>query len=57
LDKPTGPNIRVTLNSGIELHKEPFNLIFKSSEVVLELIDPTPDGGETVIRSTLYKLQ
>lgn len=54
LDKPSGPNIRVALNSGIELHKEPFNLNAKNKSVLLEVPLETGDTYD-IIRSTLYE--
>ena len=54
LDKPSGPNTRVALNSGIELHKEPFNLKAKNKSVLLEISFETNDAY-AILRSTLYE--
>jgi hypothetical protein len=42
-DKPAGPNIRTSMNSGIELYKEPFNSP-KTTQVILEINEAT--GGQ-----------
>ena len=56
LDKPSGPDIRHVLGSGVELHHEPFNLMFKSMNVILEVNAQSEAGGSDIIRSTLYEL-
>jgi hypothetical protein len=55
LDKKTGPDTRNALGSGIELHKEPFNLEHKSLSILCEVkvLVGVLDG---VIRTTLYEI-
>jgi len=53
-NKPSGPNIRIAINSGVILHKEPFNLKFKTMENVLSINEDT-GGFNAVIQTTLYK--
>ena len=55
LDKPSGPSVRVSIDSGIELHEAPFNLDFKTREVFLEVSKPTA-GRDALIKTTLYEL-
>jgi|TARA_B110000483_G_scaffold235889_1_gene308146 hypothetical protein len=55
LDKNTGANIRVSLDSGVELHKKPFDLNFKSFKNLCE-INTTFLGKDSIIRSTLYEI-
>jgi len=54
-NKPSGPNIRIVINSGVILHNEPFNLNFKTMEKVLS-IDEDTGGSNATIQTTLYKL-
>ena len=53
-DKPSGPNIRLAVDSGVVLHERPFNLVSKSRTLLLEA-----DGGtledKSLIRTTLYE--
>lgn len=51
LDKPTGPDIRLSVDSGLVLTQPPFNLSVKSERILCELDE---DGG--VIRTTIYEL-
>lgn len=51
LDKPTGPDTRLALNSGIVLTEPPFNLRYASQNVICEAKE---DGG--IIRTIVYKL-
>jgi len=53
-NKPSGPNIRIAINSGVILHDEPFNLKFKTMENVLSINEDT-GGFNAVIQTTLYK--
>jgi len=55
IDKPSGSNIRFLLNSGIELHKVPFLLEYKSKRIICQVNKKTV-GADAVIRSTLYEL-
>ncbi len=54
-NKPSGPNIRIAINSGVILHNEPFNLKFETMENVLSINEDT-GGFNGVIQTTLYKL-
>ena len=54
-NKPSGPNIRIAINSGVILHNEPFNLNYKTMETVLS-VDQDTGGSNAVIQTTLYKL-
>lgn len=54
-NKPSGPNIRIAINSGVILHNEPFNLNYKTMETVLS-VDQDTGGSNAVIQATLYKL-
>jgi SAM-dependent methyltransferase len=49
----TGPDIRLSLNSGIVLDLPPFNFKYKHK---LNLIDIHDEKDEAVLRTTLYKL-
>ena len=55
IDKPSGSNIRFLLNSGIELHKGPFLLEYKSKRIICQVNKKTV-GADAVICSTLYEL-
>ena len=55
LGKPVGPNIRAAMNSGVVLHKAPFNLCAKTAEVVLEVNEVQEGQQEAVIRTTVYE--
>ena len=55
IDKPSGSNIRFLLNSGIELHKDPFLLEYKSKRIICQVNKKTV-GADALIRSTLYEL-
>jgi hypothetical protein len=54
-NKPSGPNIRIAINSGVILHNGPFNLNFKTMEKVLS-IDEDTGGSKAIIQTILYKL-
>lgn len=54
-NKPSGPNIRIAIDSGVILHNEPFNLKFKTMDNVLSINEDT-GGFNAVIQTTLYKL-
>ena len=54
-NKPSGPNIRIAINSGVILHNEPFNLKFKTMDNVLSINEHT-GGFNAVIQTTLYEL-
>jgi hypothetical protein len=51
LDKRTGSGIRLLFNSGVVLHKEPFNLI--ASETI-DLVEVPNMGG--IIKTIIYKI-
>ena len=51
LDKRTGSGIRLLFNSGVVLHKEPFNL---STSQTIELVEVPNMGG--VIKTIVYKI-
>jgi hypothetical protein len=51
LDQETGPGTRLSINSGVVLTEEPFNLIVQHQETLLSL---PSDGG--LIVTTLYKI-
>jgi hypothetical protein len=51
IDKPSGSDIRLQLNSGIVLTKKPFKLVAKSENVLCEIVDHV-NGG--LIRTTLF---
>ena len=55
LDKPSGPNIRVGIKSGVVLHESPFFLKFKSMREVLVINEPN-GGIDAIIKTTLYQL-
>lgn len=54
MDKPAGPNIRVSLESGVVLHEPPFNLAHRSCTQMLEVSNPF-DDVDAVIRTYLYE--
>ncbi|MDC0253253.1 class I SAM-dependent methyltransferase [Bacteriovoracales bacterium] len=57
-DKPSGPNIRVTLSrggSGVVLEDSPFFLKYSSKKNVLE-VHETSGGIDAIIRTTMYTL-
>lgn len=51
LDKPTGPNIRLSIGSGIDLAKAPFRLSALEVKVLCEVREPG-----ALFRTTLYRL-
>jgi hypothetical protein len=51
VDKPTGPGIRLSYNSGIVLTSPPFNLKVEAERILCQI--PQDDG---TLRTTLYKL-
>jgi SAM-dependent methyltransferase len=54
LDKPSGPNIRIGINSGIILDQPPFNLQSVRFQQILEV--PESSGGiDAKISSTMYE--
>lgn len=55
IDKPSGPKIRLGVESGIILDQHPFNLKYKSKKNILE-INQENSRRDSVIVSTLYKL-
>jgi hypothetical protein len=54
IDKPSGPNIRIEIGSGVILHEKPFNLTSKSHSIFTEVSQDVL-GIKSVIRSTLYE--
>ena len=56
IDKPSGSDTRFLLNSGVELHKEPFLLEYKSKSIICQ-INKKIVGADGIIRSTLYKIK
>ena len=55
IDKPSGSNTRFLLGSGIELHREPFLLEYKSKRIICQ-VNKKIVGADALIRSTLYEL-
>lgn len=55
IDMPTGKGVRVSFGSGVELDKPPFNLNYKSKNIILEIQEPVNDVP-AVLRSTLFEL-
>lgn len=55
LDKPSGPNIRVALGSGVILHAPPFQLNFQEKHEICNVEEST-GGTKAVIKSVLYVL-
>ena len=53
LYKPSGPGIRIGINSGIELDKSPFNLPYAKKRVLLE-IPQNEYEFESSIKTTMY---
>lgn len=56
LDKPSGKTTRINKGSGVDLAEPPFNLQYKSKNVVLETAQDT-EGFKAIIRCTLYKFK
>lgn len=56
IDKPSGSDTRFLLNSGVELHKKPFLLEYKSKSIICQ-INKKIVGADGIIRSTLYKIK
>ena len=55
IDKPSGSDTRFLLNSGIELHKDPFLLKYKSKNIICQ-VNKKMVGANGIIRSTLYEI-
>jgi SAM-dependent methyltransferase len=55
LDKPSGPKIRLGIDSGIILDQHPFNLKYINKKNILE-INQENSRRDSVIVSTLYEL-
>lgn len=55
LDKPSGADVRVGIDSGVVLHSPPFSLDHVSRQEILTIGDVIGGAG-SVIRSTLYEL-
>jgi len=56
IDKSKGPGIRVTLNSGVDLAKEPFNLRFLNKKILFS-VNEEEGGIPAQILTTLYELR
>lgn len=56
LDKPAGPNIRVSFNSGVDLALPPFRLKYLESEILCEVPEDNL-GFPGIIRTIAYKLK
>lgn len=54
LDKPSGPDVRLGINSGVVLTSAPFNLPVTEDFVLCEVTDGIVGGG--IIRTNMYKL-
>jgi len=55
IDKPSGPNIRVSLDSGVVLHAPPFQLNYQEKHEICNVEEST-GGRKAVIQSVLYVL-
>ena len=55
IDKPSGPNIRVELDSGVILHAPPFQLNYQEKHEICTVEESTA-GRKSVIKSILYAL-
>jgi hypothetical protein len=55
LDKPSGPNTRIALGSGVILHAPPFQLNFQEKHEICNVEEST-DETKAVIKSVLYVL-
>ena len=55
LDKPSGPKIRLGIDSGIILDQHPFNLKYISKKNILEINQENSRRGSVIV-STLYEL-
>lgn len=55
VDKPSGPGVRVRMNSGVDLSTYPFNLRHEKKTVLLS-VDEDVDGTPAKIISTLYQI-
>jgi len=55
IDKPSGPGIRVMLDSGVILHTSPFELNYKEMHEICT-VEEHPGGKKAVIKSILYVL-
>ena len=49
LDKPSGSNIRLTINSAVEVDKEPFNLEFKSKRIICDIKENRTGNIQTIL--------
>lgn len=56
LDKPSGPNIRLSINSGVNLTHPPFNLNYVSRETICEVQEHNA-GKPGLIRTVAYHLK
>lgn len=54
-DCPTGGDIRLGSNSGVDLAEAPFNLAYRAAVVLCEVRVAREDGGR--VRTTAYQLQ
>jgi len=55
LNKPTGPGIRIGINSGVVLDEPPFNLAYIEKKLLLDT--PQDEGGfESSIRTVMYRI-
>ena len=54
-DKPSGPNVRVGLNSGIVLHEAPFSLRYKEKHDICS-VEHSAGVSQGVVKTTLYVL-
>ncbi len=55
IDKPSGPNIRVSLDSGVVLHAPPFQLNYQEKHEICN-VEESIGGRKAVIQSVLYVL-
>ena len=53
-NKPSGPNTRTVVDSGVVLHEKPFNLQFKAKKTLLE-VSQKPYQNDVIIKTILYK--
>ena len=49
LDKPSGSNIRLLINSAVEVDKEPFNLEFKSKRLICDIKENRTGNIQTML--------
>lgn len=55
IDKPSGPNIRVSLDSGVILHAPPFQLDYQEKHEICS-VEASTGGRKAVVQSVLYVL-